>query len=107
MSSLPPSGDYVFTFEQGDTRHYYNICSNVTPDSARSLPRPLAPPGPVETRSQPDQEREEVNQTETVPIFHPPPGFGDSSSDDEFFDAQEKFTSPEEPSSTAMTRGMT
>uniref|UniRef100_A0A673LIL2 FERM and PDZ domain-containing protein 1-like n=1 Tax=Sinocyclocheilus rhinocerous TaxID=307959 RepID=A0A673LIL2_9TELE len=101
-SSLPPSGDYVFTFEQGDTRHYYNICSNVTPDSARSLPRPLSPPGPVET--QPDQEREEVNQTETVPIFQPPPGFGDSSSDDEFFDARERFTSPEEPSSTAMTR---
>ncbi|XP_016298978.1 FERM and PDZ domain-containing protein 1-like [Sinocyclocheilus anshuiensis] len=101
-SSLPPSGDYVFTFEQGDTRHYYNICSNVTPDSARSLPRPLSPPGPVET--QPDQEREEVNQTETVPIFQPPPEFGDSSSDDEFFDAWERFTSPEEPSSTAMTR---
>uniref|UniRef100_A0A671M5P6 FERM and PDZ domain-containing protein 1-like n=1 Tax=Sinocyclocheilus anshuiensis TaxID=1608454 RepID=A0A671M5P6_9TELE len=97
-SSLPPSGDYVFTFEQGDTRHYYNICSNVTPDSARSLPRPLSPPGPVET--QPDQEREEVNQTETVPIFQPPPEFGDSSSDDEFFDAWERFTSPEEPSST-------
>ncbi|XP_058645731.1 FERM and PDZ domain-containing protein 1 isoform X2 [Onychostoma macrolepis] len=101
-SSLPPSGDYVFTFEQGDTRHYYNICSNVTPDSARSLPRPLSPPGPVET--QPDQGREKVNQTEMVPIFQPPPGFGDSSSDDEFFDAQERFTSPEEPSSTAMTR---
>uniref|UniRef100_A0A8C2K1K7 FERM and PDZ domain-containing protein 1 n=1 Tax=Cyprinus carpio TaxID=7962 RepID=A0A8C2K1K7_CYPCA len=101
-SSLPPSGDYVFTFEQGDTRHYYNICSNVTPDSARSLPRPLSPPGPVET--QPDQEREKVNQTETVPIFQPPPGFGDSSSDDEFFDAQERFTSPEEPCSTGMTR---
>ncbi len=104
-SSLPPSGDYVFTFEQGDTRHYYNICSNVTPDSAQSLPQPLPPPGPVET--QPDQERDEVNQTETVPIFQPPPGFGDSSSDDEFFDANERFTSPEEPSSTVMTRGMT
>lgn len=24
-STLPPPGDYVFTFEQGDTRHYYNI----------------------------------------------------------------------------------
>ncbi|KAI2668592.1 FERM and PDZ domain-containing protein 1 [Labeo rohita] len=100
-STVPPPGDYVFTFEQGDTRHYYNICSNVTPDSARSLPRPLSPPGPMEV--QPDQEREEVNQTDTVPIFQPPPGFGDSSSDDEFFDAQERFTSPEEPFSTAMT----
>ncbi|KAL0203900.1 hypothetical protein M9458_001918, partial [Cirrhinus mrigala] len=92
--TVRPPGDYVFTFEQGDTRHYYNICSNVTPDSARSLPRPLSPPGPMEI--QPDQ-------TDTVPIFQPPPGFGDSSSDDEFFDAQERFTSPEERFSTATT----
>ncbi|XP_056112906.1 FERM and PDZ domain-containing protein 1 [Rhinichthys klamathensis goyatoka] len=101
-TTLPPPGDYVFTFEQGDTRHYYNICSNVTPDSARSLPQPLSPPGPIET--QPDREGREVNQTVTATIFQPPPGFGDSSSDDEFFDAQERFTSPEEPSSSAMTR---
>ncbi|CAM4495701.1 unnamed protein product [Leuciscus chuanchicus] len=101
-TALPAPGDYVFTFEQGDTRHYYNICSNVTPDSARSLPQPLSPPGPIET--QPDREGREVNQTVTVPIFQPPPGFGDSSSDDEFFDAQERFISPEEPSSSTMTR---
>ncbi|KAK7161904.1 hypothetical protein R3I94_004539 [Phoxinus phoxinus] len=101
-TTLPPPGDYVFNFEQGDTRHYYNICSNVTPDSARSLPQPLSPPGPIET--QPDREGREVNKTLTVAIFQPPPGFGDSSSDDEFFDAQERFTSPEEPSSNAMTR---
>ncbi|XP_077060153.1 FERM and PDZ domain-containing protein 1 [Siphateles boraxobius] len=101
-NTLPPPGDYVFTFEQGDTRHYYNICSNVTPDSARSLPQPLSPPGPIETQL--DREGREVNQTVTVPIFQPPPGFGDSSSDDEFFDAQERFTSPVEPTSSAMTR---
>ncbi|XP_067297839.1 FERM and PDZ domain-containing protein 1 [Pseudorasbora parva] len=101
-STLPAAGDYVFNFEQGDTRHYYNICSNVTPDSARSLPQPLSPPGPIET--QPDREGGKVNQTETVPIFQPPPGFGDSSSDDEFFDAQERFTFTEDPFSTSMTR---
>ncbi|KTG04340.1 hypothetical protein cypCar_00004887 [Cyprinus carpio] len=104
-STLPPPVDYVFTFEQGDTRHYYNICTNVTPDSARILPQPLSPSGPMET--QPDQERGEANQTETVPIFQPPPGFGDSSSDEEFFDAQERFTPAEKPSSTALIRGMT
>uniref|UniRef100_A0A8C2B9Z8 FERM and PDZ domain-containing protein 1-like n=1 Tax=Cyprinus carpio TaxID=7962 RepID=A0A8C2B9Z8_CYPCA len=101
-STLPPPVDYVFTFEQGDTRHYYNICTNVTPDSARILPQPLFPSGPIET--QPDQERGEANQTETVPIFQPPPGFGDSSSDEEFFDAQERFTPAEKPSSTALIR---
>uniref|UniRef100_A0A9J7YN97 FERM and PDZ domain-containing protein 1 n=2 Tax=Cyprinus carpio TaxID=7962 RepID=A0A9J7YN97_CYPCA len=101
-STLPPPVDYVFTFEQGDTRHYYNICTNVTPDSARILPQPLSPSGPMET--QPDQERGEANQTETVPIFQPPPGFGDSSSDEEFFDAQERFTPAEKPSSTALIR---
>lgn len=104
-STLPPPGDYVFTFEQGDTRHYYNICSNVTPDSARSLSKPFPPSDPTETQQH--QEGGASNGREAVPIFQPPPGFGDSSSDDEFFDAQERFTSPEEPSSTAMTRGMT
>ncbi|KAI7811346.1 FERM and PDZ domain-containing protein 1 [Triplophysa rosa] len=93
-SALPPPGDYVFSFEQGDTRHYYNICSSVTPDSARSLPRPLSSPG--SRKRQMDQESGKANDMETVPIYHPPPGFGDSSSDDEFFDAQERFTLLEE-----------
>lgn len=101
-SAVPPPGDYVFSFEQGDTRHYYNICSSVTPDSARSLPRPLSSPG--SRKRQMKQESGKANDTETVPIYHPPPGFGDSSSDDEFFDAQERFTSPEE---TARAKGMT
>ncbi|XP_051558281.1 FERM and PDZ domain-containing protein 1 isoform X2 [Myxocyprinus asiaticus] len=101
-SAVAPYRDYVFTFEQGDTRHYYNICSNVTPDSARSILQPLSPPGSRERQM--DQEAEGVNEIETVPIYQPPPGFGDSSSDDEFFDAQERFTSPEEPSSTAITK---
>ncbi|XP_051560800.1 FERM and PDZ domain-containing protein 1-like [Myxocyprinus asiaticus] len=101
-SALAPPRDYVFTFEQGDTRHYYNICSNVTPDSAHSLPRPLSPPGSRE--KQMDQKGKGVNEIETVPIFQPPPGFGDSSSDDEFFDAQERFTSLEDPCSTTVIR---
>ncbi|TRY65346.1 hypothetical protein DNTS_005924 [Danionella cerebrum] len=92
-STLSPPGDYVFTFEPGDTRHYYNICSNVTPDSAHCLPK-----HPIETL----QDQEETVRNEN--ILQPPPGFGDSSSDEEFFDAQERFTSPEEPSSSDITR---
>ncbi|XP_066517044.1 FERM and PDZ domain-containing protein 1 [Hoplias malabaricus] len=96
------TGENVFTFEQGDTRCYYNICSNVTPDSAHSLPRPPTPP--VTQKEQRENGQDEERETEPAPILQPPPGFGDSSSDDEFFDAQERFTSPEEPSSAAMAQ---
>nr|XP_055061472.1 FERM and PDZ domain-containing protein 1 [Misgurnus anguillicaudatus] len=111
-STVPSSGEYVFSFEN-DTRHYYNICSNVTPDSAR-IPRPFSPSGSKEghgskgghgsKEGQMDLQKVEVKVMETVPIFLPPPGFGDSSSDEEFFDAQEKFISPEDLSSTAITK---
>ncbi|XP_072526359.1 FERM and PDZ domain-containing protein 1 [Salminus brasiliensis] len=92
---------HVFTFEQGDTRCYYKICSNVTPDSARSLPRPPSPDSQKEEVANGEQQEREPDP---IPILQPPPGFGDSSSDDEFFDAQERFISPEEPSSAALTR---
>uniref|UniRef100_A0A3Q4HXT5 FERM domain-containing protein n=1 Tax=Neolamprologus brichardi TaxID=32507 RepID=A0A3Q4HXT5_NEOBR len=79
-----------------DARCYYNICSNITPDSARSLSHKQR------------EEREEETQDEDlepIPILHPPPGFGDSSSDEEFFDARDRFTSPEDLTSGAVPRG--
>ncbi|KAL6467171.1 hypothetical protein MHYP_G00249750 [Metynnis hypsauchen] len=100
LEASEEGSESVFTFEQGDPRCYYNICSNVTPDSARSLPRPPTPPI---SQKEENENRQELER-EPVPILQPPPGFGDSSSDDEFFDAQERFTSPEEPLSAAMTR---
>ncbi|XP_035273273.1 FERM and PDZ domain-containing protein 1 [Anguilla anguilla] len=90
-SSLPTKREYVFTFEENDARHYYNICSNVTPDSARSLPRPRPDPSQEEG----EEGRGPLPDMEPVPILQPPPGFGDSSSEDEFFDAQDMFTSSE------------
>uniref|UniRef100_A0AAY4AN59 FERM and PDZ domain-containing protein 1 n=1 Tax=Denticeps clupeoides TaxID=299321 RepID=A0AAY4AN59_9TELE len=84
----------VFTFKQSDARHFYNICSSVTPDSARSLPR-------IPSQGEGEEEEREMA---SVPLLRPPPGFGDSSSDDEFFDAQERLVSPEQPSSASMTR---
>ncbi|KAK1792534.1 hypothetical protein P4O66_012472 [Electrophorus voltai] len=98
-SDPPLQGDYVFTFEQGDARCYYNICANVTPDSAHSLPRTQLSPSTQDKKG--ESGREEAKDTRSILILQPPPGFGDSSSDDEFFDAQDRFTTPEEPSSTA------
>lgn len=96
-ASLSSNTDCVFNFDRGDARCYYNLCSNITPDSARSLPHP---------RRDPAHEWERGNRDlECVPILQPPPGFGDSSSDDEFFDARDRFTSPEDPTSGAKPRG--
>lgn len=94
-SPLSPNTDCVFNFERGDARCYYNLCSNITPDSARSL-----------SQHEPAHEWEKVGrELESIPILQPPPGFGDSSSDDEFFDARDRFTSPEDPTSGAKSRG--
>lgn len=94
--SLSAQADYVFNFDHSDARCYYSLCSNITPDSARSLPRP----------PQQEKEKKEVeSELDTIPILQPPPGFGDSSSDDEFFDARDGFTSPEDPTSGTRPRG--
>ncbi|KAG9342455.1 hypothetical protein JZ751_016457, partial [Albula glossodonta] len=98
-SALPSQRDCVFTFEENDARPYYNICSNVTPDSARSLPKPHT--------EEKDGEVQDLKQdTDPIPILQPPPGFGDSSSEDEFFDAQDRFTSPEIAGEVTTESGM-
>uniref|UniRef100_A0A3P8T8S2 FERM and PDZ domain-containing protein 1-like n=1 Tax=Amphiprion percula TaxID=161767 RepID=A0A3P8T8S2_AMPPE len=105
LSPLPSSSsshvDFVFNFDQSDTRCYYNICSNITPDSARSLPHQ----NEGEDLKEVEGDESKAEGLETIPILHPPPGFGDSSSDDEFFDARDRFTSPEDPTSGAVPRG--
>lgn len=95
--------DYVFNFNQNDTRCYYNLCSNITPDSARSPPRP-------QPRDKGEVREEKVveggaEELDPIPILQPPPGFGDSSSDEEFFDARDGFTSPEDLASGVVQRG--
>ncbi|XP_048852039.1 FERM and PDZ domain-containing protein 1 isoform X2 [Brienomyrus brachyistius] len=78
----------MFTFEEKDARPYYNICCNVTPDSACSLPKPV--------REHPLEGGQYMPlNPEPLPIFHPPPGFEDSSSEEEFFDARDRLSSPE------------
>lgn len=103
-SSLSSHMEFVFNFDHGDARCYYNLCSNITPDSARSLPHPLhcvEGEDGEEVKGEPDN----VTDLEPIPILQPPPGFGDSSSDEEFFDARDRFTSPEDPALGATPRG--
>ncbi|XP_070834178.1 uncharacterized protein [Chaetodon trifascialis] len=95
--------DFVFNFNQSDARCYYKLCSNITPDSARSLPCPMHH-NEREDGEEVEGEPVKDDDQEPIPILHPPPGFGDSSSDDEFFDARDRFTSPEDPTSGAMPR---
>ncbi|XP_031670443.1 FERM and PDZ domain-containing protein 1-like [Oncorhynchus kisutch] len=95
--------DCVFTFEQSDARHYYNICPNVTPDSTRSLTHPH-PETEEEEGGGEEEEQGALLTLEPVPILQPPPGFGDSSSDEEFFDARDRIASPEDPTSGTVSR---
>ncbi|XP_033987192.1 FERM and PDZ domain-containing protein 1 [Trematomus bernacchii] len=105
LTSSPSSSnlEFVFNFDQSDARCYYKLCSNITPDSARSLP---CPPDHneggdwVKVKADPA----EAVYLEPIPILQPPPGFGDSSSDEEFFDARDRFTSPVDPALDAMPR---
>ncbi|XP_051939161.1 FERM and PDZ domain-containing protein 1 isoform X1 [Hippocampus zosterae] len=95
LSSASSHSDFVFNFDQRDASCYYKLCPNITPDSARSLSRP------EKERRRGDGKRTEVeshqaHELQSAPILQPPPGFGDSSSDEEFFDARDGFTSPDD-----------
>ncbi|XP_034439756.1 FERM and PDZ domain-containing protein 1 isoform X1 [Hippoglossus hippoglossus] len=106
--SLSPSSDsshmdFVFNFNQSDARCYYKLCSSITPDSARSLPRPLYH-NEGEDCEEVEGNEDKAEELEPIPILQPPPGFGDSSSDEEFFDARDRFTSHEDPTSGALPK---
>ncbi|KAG8454973.1 hypothetical protein GDO86_001262 [Hymenochirus boettgeri] len=76
---------------------YYSLCSNVSPDSSVDKNTPSSP----ENISIKDQIPEieinghihyhRLNDVEML-ILDPPPGFGDSSSEEEFYDATDRFT---------------
>ncbi|KAI5616560.1 FERM and PDZ domain-containing protein 1 isoform X1 [Silurus asotus] len=92
----PPHGESMFTFNQGDAQRYYNICAILSPDSG-------AGNSPYYINVQ-NEEEVKKDRKPVCPILLPPPGFGDSSSDDEFFDAQERFIH-EEPLSAPVPKG--
>ncbi|XP_037115953.1 FERM and PDZ domain-containing protein 1 [Syngnathus acus] len=98
LSSASSHSDFVFNFDQRDASCYYKLCSNITPDSARSLSQPVNDTQKGEREKMVEEQRQ-VNEHESAPVLQPPPGFGDSSSDEEFFDARDGFTSPDDPTS--------
>ncbi|KAM4052923.1 FERM and PDZ domain-containing protein 1 isoform 2-T2 [Anomaloglossus baeobatrachus] len=85
-------------FTENNVMEYYSLCSNVSPASSVDKNIPSSP----ESNSVMDQIAETKMQNrayihsrsdgvETL-ILDPPPGFGDSSSEEEFFDATDRFT---------------
>ncbi|XP_018111979.1 FERM and PDZ domain-containing protein 1 isoform X2 [Xenopus laevis] len=81
---------------ENSSMEYYSLCSNVSP--ASSVDKYIA--SSPESNSVRDQTAEAKrrmyilglnNEVETL-ILDPPPGFGDSSSEEEFFDATDRFT---------------
>ncbi|XP_028263968.1 FERM and PDZ domain-containing protein 1 [Parambassis ranga] len=105
LSPSMSSPSFVFNFDQSDARCYYNICSNITPDSARSLLQPMHH-NDEEHFEEAERGEPTAEDLEPIPILQPPPGFGDSSSDEEFFDARDRFTSPDDPTAGAVPREM-
>ncbi|KAK6494286.1 FERM and PDZ domain-containing protein 1 [Huso huso] len=88
--------DCMFRFEE-ETMQYYNLCANVTPDSALDRNMDSSNPAEVlqattEQKYTVNDERETLKTLVDVMILEPPPGFGDCSSDEEFFDAPERLT---------------
>ncbi|KAM7418495.1 hypothetical protein PAMA_015895 [Pampus argenteus] len=102
LSTPSSQMDSVFNFDQNDARCYYKLCSNITPDSARSLPH--LNHNEVGEGEKMEGDQDKAVEVEPIPILQPPPGFGDSSSDEEFFDARDRFTSPEDPTAGAVPR---
>ncbi|XP_061535977.1 FERM and PDZ domain-containing protein 1 isoform X1 [Phycodurus eques] len=97
LSSASSHSDFVFNFDQRDASCYYKICSNITPDSARSLSKPENDTQRGDKKK--EEEQRQANELASAPILQPPPGYGDSSSDEEFFDARDGFTSPNDQTS--------
>ncbi|KAJ1205551.1 hypothetical protein NDU88_000980 [Pleurodeles waltl] len=91
-------------FYDNNIMEYYSLCSNVSP--ASSVEKNLLNSPDSFSSKEPFDETENryiMNEQDQIPeveglILSPPPGFGDTSSEEEFFDAAERLT-PTQPSS--------
>ncbi|KAG9347178.1 hypothetical protein JZ751_006105 [Albula glossodonta] len=87
-SGLPPQRDHLLAYRGINPLNRYNVCSNTTPSSARGPAK--TPPGHVQRVK--GQAPPQGSNSVSVP--QPPSVHGDSSSEDEFFDAPDRFTPP-------------
>uniref|UniRef100_A0A8C5P8I1 FERM and PDZ domain containing 1 n=1 Tax=Leptobrachium leishanense TaxID=445787 RepID=A0A8C5P8I1_9ANUR len=85
-------------FIESNIMEYYSLCTNVSPASSVDKNVPSSPESNcVKELLARGKEKERTShfflndRVETL-ILDPPPGFGDSSSEDEFFDAADRFT---------------
>ncbi|XP_073518804.1 FERM and PDZ domain-containing protein 1 isoform X2 [Phyllobates terribilis] len=85
-------------FTENNIMEYYSLCSNVSPASSVDKNIPSSPESNSvmnqieETKTQNRAYSHGRNDGVETLILDPPPGFGDSSSEEEFFDATDRFT---------------
>uniref|UniRef100_A0A8C3XK74 FERM and PDZ domain containing 1 n=1 Tax=Chelydra serpentina TaxID=8475 RepID=A0A8C3XK74_CHESE len=78
---------------------YYSLCSSISPGSNGERSIPNHSPGKGSVKDLPAEWGQQEGLCKVDPtaeendlILHPPPGFGDSSSEDEFYDAADRLT---------------
>lgn len=83
---------------ENNVMEYYSLCSNVSPASSVDRNTPSSPESncvqdfiPERKLQEKGRRRKTYNEVDAL-ILEPPPGFGDSSSEEEFFDATDRFT---------------
>nr|DBA28236.1 TPA: hypothetical protein GDO54_008629 [Pyxicephalus adspersus] len=83
---------------ENNIMEYYSLCSNVSPASSVDRNIPSSPESNCVNDLNPENKEKEkgcrmqTNNEVDALILDPPPGFGDSSSEEEFFDATDRFT---------------
>ncbi|XP_053321804.1 FERM and PDZ domain-containing protein 1 [Spea bombifrons] len=82
-------------FVESNIMEYYSLCTNVSPASSVDKNIPSSPENCVKIPATENKHLSAYNivfnEGVEAPILDPPPGFGDTSSDEEFFDAAERF----------------
>ncbi|XP_064415552.1 FERM and PDZ domain-containing protein 1-like [Latimeria chalumnae] len=88
------------------TMQYYSLCSNVTPDGNMESSQERC--GSLIGFSALLEQESKTGDADSpdlanIPFLDPPPGFRDSSSEDEFFDAADRLTPVDTPISMAIS----
>ncbi|CAH2293585.1 FERM and PDZ domain-containing 1 isoform X1 [Pelobates cultripes] len=79
-------------FVESNIMEYYSLCTNVSPASSIDKNVPSSPESNCVKELLAGARGMGLSEKVETLILDPPPGFGDSSSEDEFFDAADRFT---------------